>query len=403
MDKSRVAEDEKGGGTAKGRDGFFGELSLAQVVATSLAAVTSVFFASKIGITGSLIGTALASIVATVTAQLYKKFFSQSAKKLRSVVTHHDGEDARGPAGADPDGPVHLGRHSIVRGDDADDDSTRLGQCIDPADDVTQMIPTVDLDEVSATRVLDNGPAGKTTVLEPGATPGSTYSRTVALNRTDPAAPGHPDKASSRRCGARSTGYSTIAGSPTGSGGNRSPIRTQQVAVIVAVIAALVSVALFAYIIDLATGGNGIGTKTQPILTSSVDDETAQTTGADSTSGDDTGQGATESQTTDSTGASDSTAIGTTATGSTTSDASSNPTSTSSSSGSTTGTGSSTTDSTDSTGSTDMSNVGTGTSSSSSSEADQSTGQTTSSGAGQTTTDSSTTTGTASETGTGTR
>lgn len=64
---------------------LFDDLSVAQVAAGALAAVTSMLLASQIGIAGSVIGVAVGSVVATVTSQLYKKFLSVSAEKLQDL------------------------------------------------------------------------------------------------------------------------------------------------------------------------------------------------------------------------------------------------------------------------------------------------------------------------------
>ncbi|MEG0418128.1 hypothetical protein, partial [Gordonibacter sp.] len=73
-----------GEGRAK-RGGLFDDLSMAQVAAGALAAVTSMLLASRIGIAGSVIGVAVGSIVSAVASQLYKKFFLASADKLREL------------------------------------------------------------------------------------------------------------------------------------------------------------------------------------------------------------------------------------------------------------------------------------------------------------------------------
>lgn len=68
------------------KGGLFEDLSISQVVAGALAAVTALLLSSKIGITGSVIGVALASVVSTVSSQLYKKFLSSSAQKIKDGI-----------------------------------------------------------------------------------------------------------------------------------------------------------------------------------------------------------------------------------------------------------------------------------------------------------------------------
>lgn len=65
--------------------GLFDGLSLVQVVAAALAAVTSVLLSSQIGIAGSIIGVAVASVVSTVASQVYRNTLLRSADKLREM------------------------------------------------------------------------------------------------------------------------------------------------------------------------------------------------------------------------------------------------------------------------------------------------------------------------------
>lgn len=61
---------------------FFKGISFTQVLAGSLAAVTSFLLASKIGIAGSVIGVAIGSIVSAVASQLYQNVIRVSSKKI---------------------------------------------------------------------------------------------------------------------------------------------------------------------------------------------------------------------------------------------------------------------------------------------------------------------------------
>lgn len=69
---------------------LFADVSAVQVVATAAAAVTSMLLSSYIGIAGSIIGVAVASVVSTLAASLYKKFLADSAEKIKElpVVAH---------------------------------------------------------------------------------------------------------------------------------------------------------------------------------------------------------------------------------------------------------------------------------------------------------------------------
>lgn len=72
------------------KEGLFDGISLAQIIAGAAAAATSMVLASKIGIGGSVIGAAVSSVVTVVSSQLYRKFLTASAQKLKN------GKDALG-------------------------------------------------------------------------------------------------------------------------------------------------------------------------------------------------------------------------------------------------------------------------------------------------------------------
>lgn len=65
---------------------LFDDISIAQLLAGALAAVTSMLLASRIGIAGSVIGVAVGSIVSAVASQVYKKFLSASAEKIKDMA-----------------------------------------------------------------------------------------------------------------------------------------------------------------------------------------------------------------------------------------------------------------------------------------------------------------------------
>ena len=65
------------------RKRLFDGISIAQVIAASAAAATSMLLASKIGIAGSVIGAAVSSMVTVICSQLYRNALDASAEKLR--------------------------------------------------------------------------------------------------------------------------------------------------------------------------------------------------------------------------------------------------------------------------------------------------------------------------------
>lgn len=84
--------------------GLLDGLSVPQLAAGALAAVTSTFLSSQIGIAGSLIGVGVASVVSAVSSQVYKYFLNKSADKLKNVTPLYD------PSATQPFSLPSLGR-----------------------------------------------------------------------------------------------------------------------------------------------------------------------------------------------------------------------------------------------------------------------------------------------------
>lgn len=89
------------------RKGLLEDLSMSQVLAGALAAVTSVALSSRIGIAGSLIGVAVASVVSTVASQLYRGMLRRANDKIRELAAS-DGEESA----AESSNPYGLDRPS---------------------------------------------------------------------------------------------------------------------------------------------------------------------------------------------------------------------------------------------------------------------------------------------------
>lgn len=66
------------------KKGMFDGISVAQVIAASAAAATSMLLASRIGIAGSVIGAAVSSMVTVICSQLYRNALDASARKLKA-------------------------------------------------------------------------------------------------------------------------------------------------------------------------------------------------------------------------------------------------------------------------------------------------------------------------------
>lgn len=64
---------------------FFEGISISQIIAGSLAAITSFFLAGKIGIAGSTIGAAASYIISTVAGKVYQNVLKASGEKLQEA------------------------------------------------------------------------------------------------------------------------------------------------------------------------------------------------------------------------------------------------------------------------------------------------------------------------------
>ena len=216
--------------------GLFDDLSIAQVVAGALAAVTSMLLASQIGIYGSAIGVGVGSVVSAVASQLYKKFLQRSADKLKEI---HPGETlamgSKGSAGS-KDGASAGGGAGASVGAGSVAGSRRCGDR-----------------EARCCR-------------DDGASEGS---------------PARPDAACGRLARRRHGGAA---------GARRAPAQEEfkRGVVIVSIVSALLAVAVSAFVIDFVSAGQGVGAKTEPILPSRsqpADDAPAASNGKDDSTG----------------------------------------------------------------------------------------------------------------------
>ena len=64
---------------------FFEGISISQIIAGSLAAITSFFLAGKIGVAGSTIGAAASYIISTVAGKVYQNVLKASGEKLQAA------------------------------------------------------------------------------------------------------------------------------------------------------------------------------------------------------------------------------------------------------------------------------------------------------------------------------
>ncbi len=65
------------------KEKLFDGLSIPQIIAGAAAAATSVALASHIGIAGSVVGAAISSVVTVVSSQVYRRFLTAGARRLK--------------------------------------------------------------------------------------------------------------------------------------------------------------------------------------------------------------------------------------------------------------------------------------------------------------------------------
>lgn len=216
--------------------GLFDDLSIAQVVAGALAAVTSMLLASQIGIYGSAIGVGVGSVVSAVASQLYKKFLQRSADKLKEIhpgetlamgskgsAGSKDGASAGGGAGAAVGAGSVAGSHAAA---------------------------TAKLDAAETTALPKEAPRGRTPHADTSLAGGTVVQRARAERQRKK--------------------------------------KFKRGVVIVSIVSALLAVAVSAFVIDFVSAGQGVGAKTEPILPSRsqpVDDSPAASNGKDASTG----------------------------------------------------------------------------------------------------------------------
>ena len=227
------------------RKGIFTGISPVQIAATALAALTSMFFSSIIGFTGSVIGVALGSIVSTVSTQVYKNTIAKSADKVKEKATGVFGPDGKtevlpgiGLAESDPAETVAAARDPYA--------STLRTPGVHGAQSAQEAC------DAQGTKVLrgmqDAYDAQRTRVLygESGAMPSSDTLDSALPPMERSAARSH----SARTATLRATRISRV---------NRA--KTERGVVIVAIASGLIAIALSAFIIFAVTEGRGIGEK----------------------------------------------------------------------------------------------------------------------------------------------
>ncbi|WP_258184677.1 MULTISPECIES: hypothetical protein [unclassified Bifidobacterium] len=196
---------------------FIKGLSISQIVAGSLAAVTSFLLSAKIGVGGSVIGAAASYIISTVAANVYKNVLDVSGEKLQSIT----------PGSSDDS-------------DDVDKEQTPTS------------VPTSDTD---ATKTTDDDAAESdaTTVIA-GAAGAVRTPREVSSNVPSADRQGLP--------ATRTSTYTLEEIRRT----RKRRIDPKRMAIIVSVVSGLIGVAFAAGLVLLFTNGNGTDTVVRDVV-----------------------------------------------------------------------------------------------------------------------------------------
>lgn len=232
---------------------LFDDISIAQLLAGALAAVTSMLLASRIGIAGSVIGVAVGSIVSAVASQVYKKFLSASAEKIKDMAPDrglfspsHGVSSGGGHGGLFAQHGAHEGE-MCGDADAAADDVREEGAVQGSAGDARAIAPQ----GASASETLPYaGVRAETSTLHAA---GAGYTAAVAAHASDCA----------RSVESKAYAESALARSRAA---RERKARVQRNAVVVAAISALVGIVASALIIEAVTAGQGVGSKPDPAL-----------------------------------------------------------------------------------------------------------------------------------------
>lgn len=233
---------------------FFKGISVPQLVAGALAAVTSFLLSARIGIAGSVIGVAVGSIVSAVSSQLYQNILKASSEKLQDVKGGDDeqieGEqtdqsaDSDGASGETARQPRRISSDETtvlpVQGAQSAANARNIQDEGEAKPDATRAMPTV-------------GAADATTVMQPADDATRVISGVSAAAHGHTGADGHQGRVI---VSGNETG-TTAARHLSGSANTERARKTKRVAIIISVVSALVAVGITAGVIMLVTRGEG--------------------------------------------------------------------------------------------------------------------------------------------------
>ena len=251
-----------------GIKGLFEGLSVSQVTAGALAAVTSMLLSAQIGIAGSVIGVAVGSVVSTVSSQLYKKFLAGSAEKLRGFASSDNAEENAATNAAAAQNATQSFAHAqttvmpITRAPFEGAETTTLPSMGTAARAFNEAaVPSANSAETSVLSAGQIVGADARDMRGSQAAQG-TQSNTPRIN----SAAGHTGNAS------HATGVVEIEAQKQ---------KTMQRRVLaVSVASSLAAILLFAGLVLMFTGGEGIGTKVAPFTGEVVTSQLANENGA---------------------------------------------------------------------------------------------------------------------------
>lgn len=260
-----------------GIKGLFEGLSVSQVTAGALAAVTSMLLSAQIGIAGSVIGVAVGSVVSTVSSQLYKKFLAGSAEKLRGFASSDNAEENAEASAVVTQGATQSATQSFTH-----------------AQTTVMPIARAPFESAETTTLPSVGTA--TRAFNEAAVPSANSAETSVLSAGQiVGADAHDMRSSQAAQGAQSnTPRINSAAGHTGNASHATGVveieaqkqKTMQRRVLaVSVASSLAAILLFAGLVLMFTGGEGIGTKVAPftgeVVTSQLADENSAATNND--------------------------------------------------------------------------------------------------------------------------
>lgn len=214
---------------------------MSQIIAGSLAAVTSFLLSAKIGIAGSVIGAAASYVISTLAANIYGTILKASGEKLQEVNPLSD-------SGKSQENDGDTGDGTGVNRNDPSDENVTDGE--------------TDQDDETLVGRFD-----RASVL--GA--GNDTRRTRGLGIADVPLPPAAGRIARGTASSSTSGESTYTVSDLRRGRRISPKR---MAVIVSVVSGLLGVAITAGVVMLVTGGNGTDTVVRDIVSPSSTSKT---------------------------------------------------------------------------------------------------------------------------------